>query len=849
MSSTRQRKRLVVVGNGMVGQHFLDEVISRGGTRKWEVTAFCEESRPAYDRVALSTLFGDVEAADLALADPAVLRAAEVTLLVGDRARTLDLESRTIRTAHNGSLRFDALILATGSAPFVPDVPGKDLAGTHVFRTVDDVDAIKASARHARTGVVIGGGLLGLEAAHALVRLGLETHVVEFAPRLMPQQMDDQGADALKARIEDLGVVVHTSTETAAIEARPDGAVARLRFSDGSSLETDMVVYSAGIRPRDELARAAGLDIGPRGGIVVDETCRTSHPDVWAIGECAVAHGRVWGLVAPGYRMAEVVAGRLCGEPGDIFVEPRLATKLKVMGVEVASFGDVAAPGVVFSDPRERVYKKLSLSPDGTEVVGGVLVGDTTAFGVLSQMFAGAMPVPDRPEELILPASGGASAADGTAALDPDAVVCSCRNVSKAAVCAAIVEGGLTDVGALKAATGAGTGCGGCAPLLADILHTELCAAGIETSDHLCEHFTYSRQELFDIVRNEEVTTFTQLLSTHGRGRGCEICRPAVASILASLAHGYVLEGEQAALQDTNDHFLANLQKDGTYSVVPRIPGGEITPERLIVLAEVARDFGLYTKITGGQRIDLFGARVEQLPGIWGRLVDAGFESGHAYAKALRTVKSCVGSTWCRYGQQDSAGLAITVELRYRGLRAPHKIKAAVSGCIRECAEARSKDVGVIATERGWNLYVGGNGGMNPAHAQLLAEDLDADTLIRVIDRFLMLYVRTADRLERTSTWLRRRPGGIEELRRIVLDDCLGICEELEADMARNVEGYECEWKATLADPERLARFVTFVNAPGTADPDIEFVSERGQIRPADPGIRGRSPLQMEVPT
>jgi nitrite reductase (NADH) large subunit len=330
----------------------------------------------------------------------------------------------------------------------------------------------------------------------------------------------------------------------------------------------------------------------------------------------------------------------------------------------------------------------------------------------------------------------------------------------------------------------------------------------------------------------ERIESFPELLRRHGRGRGCDICKPAVASILASLWNDYVLTDQHTPLQDTNDRFLANLQKDGSYSVVPRIPGGEITPEKLMVLGRVAARYDLYTKITGGQRIDLFGARLEQLPAIWRELVDAGFETGHAYGKAVRTVKSCVGSTWCRYGVQDSVGMAIHLENRYKGLRAPHKIKLAVSGCTRECAEAQSKDVGVIATERGWNLYVGGNGGMKPRHADLFATDLDDATLVRYIDRFLMFYVHTADRLQRTAVWLDHLDGGLDYLRQVVIDDSLGIAAELEGQMARVVDSYRCEWQATLADPERLKRFRPFVNS-AAADDQVVFVRERGQKRPA----------------
>ena len=370
-------------------------------------------------------------------------------------------------------------------------------------------------------------------------------------------------------------------------------------------------------------------------------------------------------------------------------------------------------------------------------------------------------------------------------------------------------------------------------------MKAELASRGVAVNNHLCEHFPYSRQQLFHLVRVGELKTFAAVRDKHGRGLGCDICKPAVASILASCWNEFVLKRDKAVLQDTNDYFLANMQKDGTYSVVPRVPGGEITPDKLIVIGAVAKKFGLYTKITGGQRIDLFGAQVHQLPLIWKELIAAGFESGHAYGKAVRTVKSCVGSTWCRYGVQDSVGFAIDIENRYKGLRAPHKLKFAVSGCTRECAEAQSKDVGVIATDKGWNLYVCGNGGMKPRHADLLATELDSATLIRYVDRFLMFYIRTADRLQRTSVWLENLEGGIEYLKSVVVDDKLGVAAELEADMRRIVDTYECEWKKAIEDPVSLKRFRHFVNSE-RGDDNVVFIEERGQVRPATLEERSR---------
>ena len=531
--------------------------------------------------------------------------------------------------------------------------------------------------------------------------------------------------------------------------------------------------------------------------------------------------------------MAEVVADRLLG--GDATFEGAdLSTKLKLLGVDVASFGDAFAATngsleVVYADPTAGVYKKLVMSDDAQTLLGGMLVGDASAYTNLRPMVGRALG--SDPTAWLLPE--GMEPPSGSS-LPDDANVCSCNNVTAGTIRGAVTDHQCTDIAAVKTCTKAGTSCGSCVSLVKKLMETQMAEEGLEVSTALCEHFSVTRAQLFDIVRVSEISTFSELIDKHGTGRGCDICRPVVASILASLGKGHVLEGENATLQDTNDHVMANLQKDGTYSVVPRIPGGEVTPAGLIVIGQVAADFGLYTKITGGQRIDLFGARIEQLPEIWKRLVDAGFESGHAYGKSLRTVKSCVGQSWCRYGVQDSTTLAIDLELRYRGLRSPHKLKLAVSGCARECAEARGKDVGIIATDKGWNLYVGGNGGFTPRHAQLFAEDLSTEELVQAIDRFLMYYVRTADRLQRTAPWLESIEGGIDAVRAVVFDDSLGIAADLDAAMAAHVDTYEDEWAATLADEKKLLRFASFVNAPETPDPDLVYVEERGQRRPAD---------------
>jgi nitrite reductase (NADH) large subunit len=828
-------RTLVVAGHGMVGHRMVEALIGRDVARQWRIVVLAEEGRHAYDRVALSSYVDSWDAQTLALP---VVEDDRVELRLGDPCVAIDRRKRAVRTASGHRVAYDALVLATGSAPFVPPVPGHDVPGCYVYRTPEDLDAIRAAAQRAmqttaagrRSGVVVGGGLLGLEAAHALRQLGLSPHVVEIAPRLMPMQVDEGGGALLRRFIENLGVRVHCGNATQAIE--PDRGRLLVRLADGTELDTDVVVFSAGVRPRDTLAREAGLSVGERGGVLVDNRCRTYDEDIWAIGECAAVEGRCYGLVAPGYAMAEVVADRLLGGNAT-FPGADMSTKLKLLGVDVASFGDAhgttdGALEVVHNDPIAGRYAKLVVSDDARTLLGGVLVGDAEAYSTLRALVGAELPAD--PGALISPSGAELDAG----ALPAGAQVCSCHAVTVETIGAAVTQQGCTTVPALKECTKAGTGCGSCVPMLAKLL----AAHGVEQSRALCEHFAHSRAELFEIVAATRIHTFSELVGKHGKGRGCDICKPAVASILASLSgvlspQSHILDGEQATLQDTNDHFLANLQRNGTYSVIPRIPGGEVTPEKLIVIGEVARDFGLYTKITGGQRIDMFGARVEQLPAIWRRLVDAGFESGHAYGKALRTVKSCVGTDWCRYGVQDSVGLAISLELRYRGLRAPHKLKSAVSGCARECAEARSKDFGVIATETGWNLYVCGNGGFRPRHADLLVSDVDTETLVRTIDRFLMFYVRTADRLQRTAPWLEEMEGGLDHLRDVIVDDSLEICAELDAAMEAHVSGYSDEWRGVLEDPDKLARFTSFVNAPGTPDPTIEFVQERGQPTPA----------------
>jgi nitrite reductase (NADH) large subunit len=828
------KKRILVVGNGMVGHKFIDNLVSRPDADQYRVITFSEEPRLAYDRVQLSKYFSGSTAEDLALTTPAYYQEKNIEFILKDKVVDLDFENKEVITASGRREAYDKLILATGSFPFVPPIPGNNGEHCLVYRTIEDLEKITASAQQSKIGVVVGGGLLGLEAAAALKAAGLETHVVEFAPRLMAVQLDEGGGKLLRRKIEALGVKVHTQKGTNEIVAGTEARY-RMNFADGSHLETDMILFSAGIRPQDELARKCGIKLGERGGIVVDNNCQTSVKDVYAIGECALWNNRIYGLVAPGYQMAKVAVSHVTG--GDEqFWGADMSTKLKLLGVDVASIGDAHGntPGSLsytYSNDVQEVYKRIIVSADNKKLLGAVLVGEVEAYGTLQQMCVNGMDLPEDPNCLILPSVDGAGMAVGVDALPDAAAICTCYDVSKGTICCAVREGART-MGDIKSVTKASTGCGGCTALTKQVMESELVKLGVAVSNHICEHFPHSRQELADIVRIKEIKTFEELLENHGKGLGCDICKPATASILAAFWNEYVLDKKHIGLQDTNDVFLGNMQKDGTYSIVPRVAGGEITPEKLIVLGQVAKQYNLYTKITGGQRIDLFGAQLHELPDIWKVLVDAGFETGHAYGKALRTVKSCVGSTWCRYGVLDSVGMAIKLEDRYKGVRAPHKMKFGVSGCTRECAEAQSKDFGVIATENGWSLYVCGNGGMRPRHADLFATGLDDETLIRYIDRVMMFYIRTADRLQRTSVWLENMEGGLAYLKKVVIEDSLGVGAELETQMAYNISQYQCEWKTTVENPELQKRFKHFINS-SAKDSNLAYVVERGQRRPA----------------
>lgn len=834
-------KKIIVVGNGMVGYKFCEKFVAQANRKGFELTVFGEESRPAYDRVHLSEFFGNQDAEALEMAPRNWYGENGIELITDERIISVHRSSKKVSTSKELYYKYDYLVLATGSAPFVPNINGIEKKGVFVYRTIEDLEGMLAYAEKIKDGktetvkaAVLGGGLLGLEAAKAVMDMGLEPHVVEFAPKLMPRQLDTRASKVLQEKIESIGINVHLSKATNKILG--DDVITGMEFGEYDKIDVEMLVVSAGIRPRDELGKTSNLEMGTRGGIVVNNKMQTSDPEIYAIGEVALYNQMIYGLVAPGYDMADVAVNQIIGNadvlmPADI----DMSTKLKLIGVDVASYGEPFMPvekgySIIYENKTKNLYKRINISHDGKNLLGGILVGDASDYNMFHQIYLNGLPIPEDAEELILGNRGEGGSSFGSVMDIPDAAqVCSCESVTKGDICCSLKEGETNNLAEVIASTKATTGCGGCKPMVVDLVNETLKSLGKEVKETVCEHFNFSRQELYDLIKINKVPDYDEALNLFGDGHGCEVCKPLVASIFATIT--METPNKQVAIQDTNDKYLANIQRNGTYSVVPRIAGGEITPDKLIVIGQVAKKYDLYTKVTGGQRIDLFGAQLHELPLIWKELIDAGFESGHAYGKSLRTVKSCVGSTWCRYGMHESVTFAIEIEDRYKGLRSPHKLKGGVSGCIRECAEARGKDFGLIAVDGGWNLYICGNGGATPKHAVLFAEQLDDKTVIKYLDRFLMYYIRTAGPLVRTAPWLDKLEGGVEYLKQVIIEDSLGIVEELEEEMQGLVNRYECEWKQAIESPETMKRFKHFVNSDDTDD-NLVFVPMRDQKMP-----------------
>ncbi|KAH0538787.1 hypothetical protein FGG08_004619 [Glutinoglossum americanum] len=885
------RKKIVVVGLGMVAISFIEKLTKLDARRQeYDIVVIGEEPHVAYNRVGLTSYFQHRRVEDLYLNPEewySGFADGSLRYHLNTRVTEIHPESKALTTSNGDTVSYDILVLATGSDAVLPQhTPGYDANGVFVYRTIADLENLISFAAKVKgsNGVVVGGGLLGLEAAKAMMDLEEfgSVKLIERNRWVLSRQLDSDAGTLVLEEIRALGLDVLLSKRVGRINTDGRNDVVGVTFEDGESMDCRCICFAEqiGIKPRDELARNAGIKCADRGGgIVVDQNLETSTPDIYAIGECASWQNQTFGLIAPGVEMADVLSFNLTQAKAHTprrFKRPDLSTKLKLLGVDVASFGDFFAdrdgpkgpPGryrahgianprannategpppllvkaLSYRDPFQAVYKKYLFTPDGKYLLGGMMIGDTKDYVKLVATVKNQKPLEVPPSQFILGAKGGEE--DDGDDLDDDMQICSCHNVTKGDVVKKVKDSTCKSIGDVKSCTKAGTGCGGCMPLVQSIFNKEMKNMGQEVSNHLCPHFAYSRADLYNVISVKKLKAFMEVMDECGKdpeALGCEVCKPTVGSILASLFNKHILDKPLHGLQDTNDKFLANIQRNGTFSVIPRVAGGEITPDKLIAIGQVAKKYNLYCKITGGQRIDMFGAKKQDLIAIWTELVSAGLESGHAYAKALRTVKSCVGTTWCRFGIGDSVGMAIRLEERYKSIRSPHKIKGGVSGCVRECAEAQNKDFGLIATEKGFNIFVGGNGGAEPRHSELLAKDVPPDDVIPILDRYLMFYIRTADRLQRTARWIENLPNGIRYLREIILDDKLGICAELEKQMSELVGSFFCEWTEAINSPERRKLFQQFGNTDETIE-DMDNVKERDQERPTywvkDPAMK-----------
>ena len=814
-------RRLVVIGNGMAGARVVEEILQRAPAA-FDISMFGAEPYGNYNRILLSNVLNRTQPAEEIFLNPLSWYAERgITLHAGVKAVCIDRERKVVvgkplrpmappygsdgcdPAADAVEVAYDQVIVATGSRPFVPPMAGMGMVGTFLFRTIDDCDRIAAYAERCRTAVVIGGGLLGLEAARGLLAHGVEVTVIEAAPQLMMAQLDADAAAVLKTTIEQMGIHVHLDTVTSDIVG--DTHVTGLRFRDGTTLAADMVVVSAGIRPIVEVATASGLTVAR--GIVCDDQLRTSDPDIFAVGECVEHRGTIYGLVEPIWDQAKTIADVLTGaNPDAAYRGSKLATKLKVMGVNLVSLGDVRASGaddevVVYREPSRGVYKKLVVR-DGM-LAGAILLGEADTAGVLTQMFSLGTPLPERRADLLFGTSSGAPI---LSVLDlPDhAQICNCNGVSKGQIKEAVMVGKCRSVSKVGACTKAGMGCGSCKPLIQQFL--EIYGGEVEADDP-SEHYyvpgvPLTKPALITAIKDRQLKSVSAVFRALAGGKEDPASKPGLASLLKSLWPDEYEDERDARF--INDRVHANIQRDGTFSVVPRIYGGVTSPSELRRIAEVAERYQVrMVKITGGQRIDLLGVSKEQLPAIW---KDLGIPSGHAYTKAFRTCKSCVGTDFCRYGLGDSIALAQKIEHRFQGVESPHKMKLATAGCPRNCSEAYVKDLGAVAIEGGkWEIYLGGAAGSTVRKGDLLCTVGSHDDVLRYMGRFIQYYRENAKYMERTYGFVARL--GIERLRVVLVNDSEGICARLDADIEAAVAAYKDPWATDAEQPAYPAQF------------------------------------------
>ncbi len=813
------KQKLVVIGNGMAGARLVEDIITRDGADQFEFVMFGDEPYGNYNRILLSgVLSGSHDPQDIFINPLAWYEQNNVTLHAGERVVKIDRAAKTIHGANGTVESYDKLAIATGSSAFVPPIDGLYVAqnpqsaihnpqsfkpGVFVFRTLDDCGAITSYAEGSKRAVVIGGGLLGLEAARGLLNLGAEVHVVHLMPHLMDVQLDPIAGATLRRSMEAMGVRVHLNKATTAILG--DGCVTGLQFKDGSQLECDMVVISAGIRPSVQLARDAGLTV-ERGIVVGDGITSVDDPDVFAVGECAQHNGMVYGLVAPLWEQTAVLAERLTGrKPNAEYKGSKVSTKLKVMGIELAVMGvkearDENDEVVVYTEPGRGIYKKLIVR--NGQLAGAMLLGDASTAPALLQAFDRGSLLPENRAELLFPLMGDA-AQQSVIDLPDEAQICNCNGVSKGAVINAVKKG-CRSIKALCEATRAGTGCGSCKPQVNELL--EFAAGDLIVEDPSIHYYVpgvpLRKPELITAVKEKQLKSVSSVFAVLANGKEDPASKIGLASLLKTIWHDEYEDERDARF--INDRVHANIQKDRTFSVVPRIYGGVTSADELRRIADVADKYNVpMVKITGGQRIDLLGIKKEDLPGVWR---DLGMPSGHAYTKAFRTCKTCVGTEFCRFGVGDSTGLGIEIEKKFQGIEFPHKLKMATTGCPRNCSEATTKDIGAVAIEGGkWEIIVGGAAGSKVRKADLLVTVETHEDALRYIGRFMQYYRERAKYLERTYDFVERI--GIEAIRRVLVDDEDGICAELDAGIQAAVNAYVDPWQEAV-QPVHPSQFI-----------------------------------------
>ncbi|MGM0950902.1 MAG: NADPH-nitrite reductase [Bacillota bacterium] len=790
------KKQLVLVGNGMAGVRAIEEILSVAKD-EFQIIIFGAEPHPNYNRILLSkVLQGDTDIKDITLNDWDWYEENNIQLYTNETVIKVDPENKTVITDADRIQPYDELILATGSVPFILPIPGADKKGVTAFRDIKDTDTMLAASKQYKKAAVIGGGLLGLEAARGLLNLGMEVSVIHLAPFLMERQLDAAAGRLLQNELEKQGMTFLLEKQTEEIIG--DGRVEGLRFTDGTSIEADLVVMAVGIRPNTALGAESGIPVNR--GIIVNDYMETEIPHIYAVGECAEHRGIAYGLVAPLYEQAKVLAKHMCGIETKPYEGSVLSTQLKVSGVEVFSAGDFdeseEKKAVKVFDEQDGIYKKIVLR--GNQIVGAVLFGDSSEGNRLFSMIQKEADITETSKISILQPLNQEAGTSITVAMSDDEIICGCNGVSKGAIIQAIQEKGCSSTDEIKACTGASRSCGGCKPLVEEILQHTL-GSDFDASaqkEAICGCTTLSRDEIVEEIKAKGLSHTREIMNVLGwkTPEGCSKCRPALNYYLGMI-NPTKYEDDRTS-RFVNERMHANIQKDGTYSVVPRMYGGVTNSTDLRKIADVVDKYEIpLVKMTGGQRIDLIGVKKEDLPRVW---KDLDMPSGYAYGKTLRTVKTCVGEQFCRFGTQDSMALGIALEKKFEGLNTPHKVKMAVSACPRNCAESGIKDLGVVGIDGGWELYVGGNGGTHLRAGDLLMKVKTNEEVLEYAGAYLQYYRETANYLERTSAWLER--VGLSHVQSVLNDP--EKRQELNDRMNETLSVHKDPWKGFLENKQ-----------------------------------------------